>query len=303
MKSRWPTQDHTCGGYRMKLLATMQIAWGIVILLISALQFAAKGQLVSGIIVLVATAFQADASEARTSNGESVVLLHGLARTSDSMLRMAHALEKEGYHVCNVSYPSRKHSIEVLTSDFVAPAVRACVTNETNNTVHFVTHSLGGIVVRQLAKSEPELKIGRVVMLSPPNHGSEVVDKLGALALFKLINGPAGLELATRQESVPQSLGSATFDVGVITGNRTVNPILSLLIPGKDDGKVSIESAKLEGMTDFCVLPSSHPFIMRNERAIEQTLAFLARGGFTCHARQAGVLSHINRHSLPSALR
>lgn len=212
--------------------------------------------------------------------GESVVLLHGLARSSDSMSRMARALETAGYRVCNVSYPSRKYSIEVLTADFVVPAVRACRSGETD-TVHFVTHSLGGIVVRQLAKSHSDLRIGRVVMLSPPNHGSEVVDRLGTLSLFTLINGPAGLQLATGEEFLPRTLGPASFDVGIITGSRTVNPILSLLIPGTDDGKVSIESARLEGMKDFRVIPATHPFIMNNKLAIEQTLAFLAEGKFS----------------------
>jgi triacylglycerol lipase len=199
---------------------------------------------------------------------------------------MGHALEQGGYRVCNVSYPSRKHSVEVLTRDFVAPAVRACLSSE-HEKVNFVTHSLGGIVVRQLAKSEPGLRIGRVVMLSPPNHGSEVVDKLGGLSLFEAINGPAGLQLATRPDSIPQGLGPASFHVGIITGHRTVNPILSLLIPGIDDGKVSIESAKLEGMADFCVIPATHPFIMNNKVAIEQTLAFLATGAFTCERAPA----------------
>src|ERR1044072_7055038 len=110
-------------------------------------------------------------SAASASQSDSVVVLHGLARTPDSMSRMTRALEIVGYHVCNVSYPSRNHSIEVLASDFVAPSVRACRSNATD-IVHFVTHSLGGIIVRQLAQSEADIKIGRVVMLSPPNHGS-----------------------------------------------------------------------------------------------------------------------------------
>lgn len=223
---------------------------------------------------------------AKEPNGHpsgSVVLLHGLARTSDSMSKMNRALEAAGYHVCNVSYPSREHSIEVLSEEFVLPAVRACLKNPTDE-VHFVTHSLGGVIVRQLAKGAPDLDIGRVVMLSPPNHGSEVVDKLGELALFEFINGPAGLQLGTGNDSVPQSLGAPSFQVGIITGNRTINLILSLLIPGPDDGKVSIESAKLDGMAGFCVVPASHPFIMKDRLAIEQTLVFLARGTFTCNA-------------------
>lgn len=216
----------------------------------------------------------------------SVVLLHGLARTSDSMAKMARALEADGYRVCNVSYPSREHTIEVLTADFVAPAVRACLSNEPG-AVHFVTHSLGGIIVRQLVKSTPALRIGRVVMLSPPNHGSDVVDKLGTWGLFGLVNGPAGQQLGTGRDSIPQTLGPAAFEVGILTGSRTINPILSLLIPGTDDGKVSIQSAQLEGMRDFCVIPSSHPFIMSSDPAIEQTLVFLAGGRFTCHATDA----------------
>jgi pimeloyl-ACP methyl ester carboxylesterase len=226
-------------------------------------------------VILASQLFQVSAAS------ESVVLLHGLARTADSMSRMAGALEAAGYHVCNISYPSRQHSIEELTTDFVAPAVRACRSSEMD-TVHFVTHSLGGILVRQLAKSAPDLKIGRVVMLSPPNHGSEVVDKLGTLSLFTFINGPAGLQLATGEDYLPRTLGPASFDVGIVTGSRTVNPILSLLIPGEDDGKVSIESAKLAGMRDFCVIPATHPFIMNNKRAIALVLTFLAQGKFGC---------------------
>lgn len=237
-------------------------------------------------VLFSASAFHAGAADdVASSNGETVVVLHGLARSSASMSHMVRALEKTGYHVCNISYPSRDHSIEVLTTQFVAPAVRACLSNKTDK-AHFVTHSMGGVIVRQLAKSATDLRIGRVVMLSPPNHGSEVVDKLGQLSLFRAINGPAGLQLATREDSVPRSLGSASFDVGIITGSRTINPFLSLLIPGEDDGKVSIESAKLEGMTGFCVMPATHPFIMKNKSVIEQTLAFLAKGRFTCHMQQ-----------------
>ena len=237
------------------------------------------------VIICAGVAQTSAASDVRSNDGESVVVLHGLARTEDSMSLMTRALEEGGYHVCNVPYPSREHSIEILTKDYVLPAVKACLSSETQ-TVRFVTHSLGGIIVRQLARSAPDLKIGRVVMLSPPNHGSEVVDKLGDLALFQLINGPAGLELGTGDKSVPLSLGPASFEVGILTGRRTVNPILSLLIPGQDDGKVSITSAQLEGMADFRVIPASHTFIMNNRLAIEQTLAFLANGKFAPDTEQ-----------------
>lgn len=225
------------------------------------------------------------AQDVPSSEREVVVLLHGLARGSGSMSRIERSLESAGYRVCNVSYPSRKHPIEKLTREFVAADVRACIARS-GQPVHFVTHSLGGIIVRQLAVSAPDIHIGRVVMLSPPNHGSEVVDKLGGLFLFQLINGPAGQQLGTDTLSVPRALGEPTFDLGIITGKRSVNPILSALIPGKDDGKVSLESAKLVGMKDFLVVPSSHPFIMKNRDAITQTIRFLRDGKFDHQAEQ-----------------
>ncbi len=117
-------------------------------------------------------------------------------------------------------------------------------------------------------------------MLSPPNKGSEVVDTLGETWLFELVNGPAGKELGTDRSSMPLTLGAADFEVGIITGSRSVNLILSLMIEGRDDGKVSIENAKLNGMKDFMVLPSTHPFIMKNKTVIEQTIYFLHHGVF-----------------------
>ena len=227
------------------------------------------------------------AQDAPASESGVVVVLHGLARSASSMSRLAGSLESAGYRVCNISYPSRKHSVEKLTNEFVAADVRTC-TSRSAQPVHFVTHSLGGIVVRQLAVSAPDINIGRVVMLSPPNHGSEVVDKLGGLFLFQLINGPAGQQLGTGSLSLPRSLGAPTFDLGIITGKRSVNPILSVLIPGTDDGKVSLESARLVGMKDFLVVSSSHPFIMNNREAIAQTINFLRDGAFA-HQTQLSV--------------
>jgi pimeloyl-ACP methyl ester carboxylesterase len=208
-----------------------------------------------------------------------VVLLHGLARTSDSMEEMAVALERAGYRVCNIDYPSRDFPIAELATNHVLPAIRGCIRDGVSQ-IHFVTHSLGGIITRTLVQMEAIPNLGRVVMLSPPNQGSEVVDELSALWLFELINGPAGMELGTREFSKPLSLGPADFELGIITGNKSINPILSSLIPGDDDGKVSVERAKLEGMADFLVLPVSHPFIMKDEIAIAQTLFFLRHGKF-----------------------
>jgi pimeloyl-ACP methyl ester carboxylesterase len=210
---------------------------------------------------------------------ESVILLHGLARSSMSMNKMAAALRKEGYRVCNISYPSTKYSISDLSKNHVFPRISEWVP-EPSKPIHFVAHSMGCIIVRELIKTNLVKNSGRVVMLSPPNKGTEVVDSFGDFWLFKLINGPAGRELGTDASSKPNRLGPADFEVGIMTGNSTINPLLSWIIPGKEDGKISIERAKLEGMKDFLVVPVSHPFIMKNRSVIRQTIFFLKHGKF-----------------------
>lgn len=225
-------------------------------------------------LALLLPVLQAAAAE----TSPTVVLLHGLIRSSASMEKMADALTAQGYDVCNIDYPSTAYPVETLATDHVLPAIKACAGD--NAPISFVTHSLGGILVRQLRASGAPLVFGRVVMLGPPNGGSEVVDKLGGLALFQWMNGPAGNQLGT-VSGLPVQLGATDLDVGIIAGNSTINPLLSLLIPGDDDGKVAIEHAKLDGMRDFIVLPVSHPFLMRDDEVIAQTLQFLQNGRFT----------------------
>ena len=210
---------------------------------------------------------------------EEVILLHGLCRASHSMTKMERALTNAGFKVRNVDYPSRTASVQQLADDTIGRAVGDCQRDGATK-IDFVTHSLGGILVRNyLARLSVPL-LGRVVMLAPPNQGSEVVNKLGRLFLFKWINGPAGSELGTDTNSTPNKLGPATFPVGVIAGDRSINWINSLLIPGRDDGKVSIERTKLAGMSDHIVIHATHPFIMRNREAIRQTIQFLRTGAF-----------------------
>jgi hypothetical protein len=195
------------------------------------------------------------------------------------MHRLEAALQAAGYRVCNIAYPSRQHSVASLAAGHVAPGIARCVP-ESAEPVNFVTHSLGGIIVRQLAATGAVRRFGRVVMLGPPNQGSEVVDPLGTWGLFQAINGPAGAELGTTPGSLPLKLGPAPFEVGIIAGSRSINWILSSIIPGEDDGKVSVQRAKLEGMRDFIVVPASHPFLMKDEDAIRQTIRFLSCGSF-----------------------
>jgi len=208
-----------------------------------------------------------------------VILLHGLARTDASMRKMEGDLKASGYRVINVDYPSRKETIEMLAVQYIDQAIERCRDSPVEK-IHFVTHSMGGILIRYYLSKKPLEELGRVVMLSPPNQGSEVVDKVGKLPGFYALNGPAGQQLGTDMGSLPNQLGSVNYPVGVITGNKTINPILSLLIPGEDDGKVAVERARLAGMSDFLVAPYTHPMIMKRDWVINQTRYFLRHGYF-----------------------
>jgi len=213
------------------------------------------------------------------NKNECVVLLHGLARSSRSFSAMENSLVETGYHVVNIDYPSRKQSIEMLAERYVTKAIEKCQSLRPKK-IHFVTHSMGGILVRYYLANQLLDNLGHVVMLSPPNQGSEVVDKLGDFPGFYVFNGPAGQQLGTSVESLPNKLGPVDYSVGIITGNKSINLILSTLIPGDDDGKVSVERAKVAGMSDYLIVPHTHPMIMLSEEVIRQTIYYLQSGKF-----------------------
>jgi triacylglycerol lipase len=229
------------------------------------------------IISLVLTTVATVSNSARAAEG--VILLHGLCRTPASMARMERALQAEGFVVANVGYPSRRAGIEALSEAAIGgalerPELSGC------STVHFVTHSLGGILVRSYFSRHAAGRLGRVVMLGPPNQGSEIVDRLGHWWIFGKLNGPAGLELGTAADSTPNKLGALAFDCGVIAGDRSINWINSTMIAGRDDGKVSVERTRVAGMRDHLTLHAAHPFLAGTPSAIAATLRFLRNGAF-----------------------
>jgi triacylglycerol lipase len=216
---------------------------------------------------------------AHAEPADGVILLHGLCRSSASMTAMERYLMAQGFIVLNVDYPSRVKSVEELADTIVQNAIQD---NRFKNSpkIHFVTHSMGGILVRiYLSRNSPP-QLGRVVMLGPPNQGSEVVDRLKHWWLFKRLNGPAGAELGTDSQSTPNSLGPVHFELGVIAGDRSINWINSCWLRGANDGKVSVEKTKVEGMKAHRVVHATHPFIMKNKSVMSDTAAFLKNGSF-----------------------
>jgi pimeloyl-ACP methyl ester carboxylesterase len=212
---------------------------------------------------------------------ECVILLHGLGRTAFSMQRMKRSLEGNGYYVANVDYPSRDHKIEVLAPLAIEDGLQQCGEKSGITAVHFVTHSLGGILVRVYLVENTIANLGRVVMLAPPNQGSKAVDEMESIPGFDWLNGPAGYQLGKGPESLPLRLGVPEFDFAVIAGDRTIDPITSAVLDDPDDGKVSVSDTRLEGMRDFVVVPASHAMIMQDRDVIRLVMNYLARGSFS----------------------
>ncbi|MET0906605.1 MAG: alpha/beta fold hydrolase, partial [Tardiphaga sp.] len=146
----------------------------------------------------------------------------------------------------------------------------------------FVGHSMGGLLARvYIGKHRPQ-RLGRVVMLGTPNGGSEIADKLKDWLLYRLYFGPAGQQLVTARDAATAALLPAVdYPVGIIAGNRSLDPITSrFILPGANDGRVTVARTRLDGMADHLVIAASHALMMKNKEAIAQTIAFLKHGRF-----------------------
>ena len=209
---------------------------------------------------------------------DTIVFLHGLGRTWLSMSWLASQARRRGYGVVNHGYRSRRHAIAEHAEQLriVVGAISG------RGRIHFITHSLGGIIVRAMLADRaawPE-RLGRIVMLSPPNQGSELVDFLDGNPIYQAVLGPSARELGTRPASTPNRLGPVEFEVGVITGDRSFEPLSRRIFPGATDGKVSVARAQVEGMRDFRVVKRTHTFIMYGADVADAAFHFLEHGRF-----------------------
>ncbi|MCH9005293.1 MAG: alpha/beta fold hydrolase [Proteobacteria bacterium] len=237
------------------------------------------------LLVLLSCLVAACATEPRTEvltaneTAECVVLLHGLNRSWRAMRPMAKALQKGGFTTVNVDYPSQAGSIEDIAPLAVGAGLTGC--RQTGATrIHFVTHSLGGILLRYQNQQSPIADLGRVVMLGPPNQGSVLIDKTRDWPGFEILHGDAGLQLGTDASSVPSRLGPVDFELGVIAGTGTINVLASAMISDRDDGKVSVATTQVEGMDDFLIVGNSHRYMIRSDVVIRNTEFFLRNGSF-----------------------
>jgi hypothetical protein len=223
-------------------------------------------------------------SHSQTAVPGGVVLLHGLGRTGLSMYALNSACKAAGHRTLAPSYgfrtavPAIVNDLQPQIAEFAAE-----IASDNGGPLHFITHSLGGLVVRALLNAARPANLGRVVMLAPPNAGSELVDTLERLGLDRIVLGPASRYLRTsRPESAEKRLGAVDFDLGIIAGDRAIDPILPrFLLPGANDGKVSVAATRIAGMRDHVVLPVQHTLMVADARVINQALLYLATGAFS----------------------
>jgi triacylglycerol lipase len=210
---------------------------------------------------------------------EDVILLHGAIRTTNSMSRIERALTIAGYKVHNLDYSTHNGTISTISDEVIGGAIASCERDGAKR-IHFVTHSMGGILVRSYLKRHTIPSLGRVVMLGPPNQGSELADDLASFCIIKARYHTAVLELTTGTNSTACALGPATFCLGVIAGDRSINPLFSFLIPGSDDGMVAVNRTKITGMADHIVIHTTHTFMVYHQTVIKQIVFFLQHGQF-----------------------
>lgn len=216
---------------------------------------------------------------------EAVISLHGLGRTPLAMAPLARHLREAGFAVRNVGYPSQHYRIEQLVENCLRPVVDELVAEGVPK-LHFVGHSMGGILTRYLLSRHRPPMLGRVVTIATPHQGTELVDFLRRTLVFRWLKGPAGVQLGTGEDSLPQQLPAPDYELGSIAGTRSNNVFFSRIIPGVDDGKVPVARARVEGMSDFITLPFTHTFIQQRRRTLQQVEHFLRHGHFD-HAAEA----------------
>lgn len=207
---------------------------------------------------------------------ECVILLHGIGDVKLSMSKLENDIKKAGFNTINIGYPANGKKIEMIADNELSKAIEKCRNYEK---IHIVTHSMGALVTRYYLNNHKLPEGSRIVMLSPPNKGSEVADYFQDSKLYELFYGEAGRELETNSAFL-KKLKPINYQVGIIAGSSSTNPFLSRILPGKDDGRVSVENMKLNEMKDFIVISTTHLLIKYNKQVANQTINFLINGKF-----------------------
>lgn len=218
-------------------------------------------------------------SQISNNGNDYIVLIHGLMNSSRRMGKFEAYFSQKGFQVLNIDYPSNKYPIETLSDQYLKPVVEAIPLNP-GQKVHFITHSMGGLLLRYYLSTHSFDQVGHVVMISPPNHGSEWADLLLKSKSARKVAGPAAFELRTRDNDFFKKLGPIQFKLGIIAGKKSYGKHADRYLPGEDDGMVTVKSMKLKGMLDFIVLNEHHRGLTWNQEAMLQSYAFIQNSRF-----------------------
>ena len=213
----------------------------------------------------------------RANRPHLVVLLHGLGRSRHMFADLAKTLEARGYEVADLAYPSTRRPLSAQADELAALLGRM----EGVERVSFVTHSLGGMVLRRLLAEERAFQRtitpGRAALIAPPSQGAQLADLLRDIPAYRALSGPAGQEITTKAAA---KLPPPNIPFGIIAGIRGDGAGYNPLLPGEDDGVVSLAEVRLEGASDFLTVEALHTFIANHPEVLRAVPAFLATGRF-----------------------
>jgi triacylglycerol lipase len=209
---------------------------------------------------------------------EHVILLHGLGETPWQMALIEGALKTAGYGVSNLRYPSTEAGTAELAERHVRPLFERFADVPA---MHFVTHSLGGIMMRYLLQDWRPANLGRIVMLAPGHHGSQILELYRRTRLFKEVYGPAGQEVGMDDHCFSCFLDNhVDYELGIVAGTVSGDPLANLVLPWPHDGRLAVESTRIDGMRDHTLVPATHDHVTYHPLAISQVLHFLKHGQF-----------------------
>lgn len=212
-------------------------------------------------------------------NPETIIVLHGIGKTNRITYLLAKRISKAGFEVYNITYPSTKYTIQEL-ADFLYKKFEDLGIDRKNQ-INIVGHSMGGLITRAYIKKYKPQNLHRVVMIGTPNRGSELTDVLKDTIIYKLKFGTlAGRQIGTDLAGLNGAFGKVNYDLGIIAGKTWINPIFSTILPGLDDGIVSVESTKLEGMNDHIVMNFPHTPGVQYKKVANMVISYLKDGKF-----------------------
>ena len=233
-------------------------------------------------------------------NQDFLVLLHGIYGKSSDMESIAQNF-KDNYRIINIQYPTTKETAEEISDLYIEPNIENIKeqifsenfhkkienqyyeidenSNKINKNfnqnvkINFVAHSMGTGILRYYLKENPLENLGKVVFISPPSHGSHLadvpfVDKLPSM-LGKVVP-----QFSTKKDSFVNQLGEPDYNYMILIGNKTNNPLYSMIIRGKDDGMVPLKTAKMKSDNFKIIENTTHTSILKDKRTMKEISEF-----------------------------